>query len=155
MATYEEWLHPVLRDARMAARARPPVGLRVVVDVYEDGWCHCTHETGEVVAHVQGSNVQCEIVPLFKVRYEMVNPASIPFRCFSASARWAAAEEVECFFAGCARMRATQADEAEAHAEQQNARDCDAAVAAGVLRAGGEAGESDSSEYEVIVYDGS
>ena len=43
----------------------------------------------------------------------------------------------------------------EAHAEQQNARDCDAADAAGELRAGGEGGESDSSEWEEIVYDGS
>ena len=113
-----------------------------------------TYPTGEVVAHQRGSNVQYEAVQLCKVRYEMVDPAETFVQWHAADARWEAAEEAECFFAGCARMRATEADEAEAHVEQQNARDCDAADAAGVLMDGCEGSESDSSEYEVIVYGG-
>ena len=92
----------------MAAHALPSVGLCVVLDVYNDkdnypGQVRLV--TGEVVEHQQGSNVRYEAVHLFKVRYDMEDPAETFVQWHTADERWEVAEEAENCVTGCARNK--------------------------------------------------
>ena len=59
------------------------------VGAREKWWCHCTHPTGVVVAHEQGSNLKLEGVYFFEVWFEKEDPTSwrSPRTSYSADAR--------------------------------------------------------------------